>query len=158
MKRSLMRHGAIVAGLLGVLLWAHHRPYIEGESYSASTRYLLRDGSEVTGTDRLTITHDQLTYTATENWDGHVRNTRITGSVSYANRWELRWRITDLRDSDPSRDALLMLVGEDLFLGRQVAQQPGVVLRVRFVPSGSDRVLCFYFEATDRFRCLSQVM
>ena len=87
-----------------------------------------------------------------------VRHVRVIGEVIYANRWEMRWRITDLKDSDPGNDAMLRLGGEDLFLGRQVARQKGATLRYEFVPGGSDKLLCFYLHTVDRFRCLSLVI
>jgi hypothetical protein len=99
-----------------------------------------------------------MTYVATENWGGNVRHVRVTGEVLYANRWELRWRITDYRDSDPGHNALLGLGGEDLFLGRQVSRQKGSILREEFVADRSDKLLCYYIPTVDRFRCLSRVI
>jgi hypothetical protein len=154
-------HLVIVAALLlaaAGLVYFERPPYVEGASYSARTRYVLDDGTEVTGTERITITGDLMTYTATENWGDKVRHVRVSGEVLYANRWELRWRITDYRDSDPGNNALLRLGGEDLFLGRQVSRQKGSILREEFVADGSDKLLCYYVATVDRFRCLSRAI
>ena len=161
MKRSLRVHLGIVGLMLSgaaSLVYFEQPPYVEGASYSARTRYVLDDGTDVYGTERVTITGDLMTYIATENWGASVRHVRVTGDVLYASRRELRWRIRYYRDSDPGHSALLRLGGEDLFLGRQVSRQKGSILREEFVASRSDKLLCYYIPTVDRFRCLSRTI
>ena len=160
MMASYGRHVviAVIIALIavGIRLYGSHVPYEEGVAYATTLHYVLDDGDEAVGMDRISLQSNQVTFSSIESLGGADRHRQLLGDVLSANRWGMAWRVTDVQDSNPAQDARLMEGGKALYVGRQALMKSNNTLRLVFVDSGSDNVICYYVATINRFRCLSR--